>query len=607
MRRSYLEDLFDGINDKLYLILVIFVQVIFLFQGLDFTDSGFVADFYSRIYSDPSSVQYNFMYWFTGILGGAWLKLFPDLGLLGLRFAGVICTTTTLLVAYNLLKKYLHTGPLRLSLFLILLFLAASLKEINYDDVSALFFVCAAWFLFGGLTREKLFWIFLAGIFISLNTFSRIPNILGLALLLAIWFSGYLNKSRASHMIRQSLCFIAGFVLMSAILIGVMKILHHDVVFLNSLNLTQQMGSNKQNSHNLYAMFKQYIVHYVEALSISMVVMVALWSSAALWRRLKSDIPASAPFLRFIKYGVMTILTAICIYRTMKDPDFGFYLFLFYAGTSLIVGFLIISGRQPKNLRILAAIGCIMLLVMPVGSNFVLMTVGRYAVWIIVPITVDFLLNIRALSSRVVVSENSQHTYEQVIDVNQMTGLRNTTIYLTLIYSVSITYFYPYFDRTNRTAMHFQVNNKHVRGIYTTERRARVVNELLEQSALYVKPEDYVLAYDCIPMYYYLTDTRPFLHNSWVWLYDDAVFKQELYKALMETHVCPVVIMQKRSTIGNNWPDNYSEDYKFRPGPMTCMQEFLKAYRYRQVWENDFFKIFVPAGKTPVFAQNILH
>ena len=67
-------------------------------------------------------------------------------------------------------------------------------------------------------------------------------------------------------------------------------------------------------------------------------------------------------------------------------------------------------------------------------------------------------------------------------------------------------------------------------------------------------------------MYYYLTDTRPYIHNSWVWLYDDAVFKQELYKALLETRVCPVVIMQKRSTIANNWPDNYSEDYKFRPG-----------------------------------------
>ena len=37
-------------------------------------------------------------------------------------------------------------------------------------------------------------------------------------------------------------------------------------------------GQQMDNSHGFYAMFKQYIVHYGEALSISMVVIVALWS-----------------------------------------------------------------------------------------------------------------------------------------------------------------------------------------------------------------------------------------------------------------------------------------------------------------------------------------
>ena len=46
------------------------------------------------------------------------------------------------------------------------------------------------------------------------------------------------------------------------------------------------------------------------------------------------------------------------------------------------------------------------------------------------------------------------------------------------------------------------------------------------------------------------------MHNSWIWLYDDRVFKEKLYKSIQETHIYPVVIVQKRSTIGNNWPDN---------------------------------------------------
>jgi hypothetical protein len=247
-----------------------------------------------------------------------------------------------------------------------------------------------------------------------------------------------------------------------------------------------------------------------------------------------------------------------------------------------------------------------MLLVMPVGTGDTLMTLGKYSLWIIVPITVDYLLSIRALSSRVIVSENSQHSYEQVIDVKQMDGPRNTGIYLTLIYILSITYFYPWFDRSNRSAMHFQVNNEHMHGIYTTERRAGVINELLVQSAHYVKPEDYVLAYDCIPLYYYMTDTKPYMHNSWVWLYDDEVFKEELYKSYAETQICPVVIMQKRSTIDNNWPDNYSEENKFHPEATACLQEFLKAHQYHQVWENDFFKMYLPVAKSQPIAKNSL-
>jgi len=598
MQRTYLEDIFDGMNEKLFFVLIIFIQLIFIFQGFDFADAGFAADFYSRIFSDPSSVQYNFMFWFTGIIGGSWLKLFPGLGLLGLRIAGVICTTFTFWITYNLLKKYLYTGPLRLSLFLITLFLTTAIKEINYDDVTALFFMCTAWFLFSGLTRGKPYMLFLAGAFISLNMFSRLPNILGLILILAIWFSGYLNRKTVKQVLIQSLIFITGFGIMSVLLLGLMKTLHHDMYFLNSLKLTRHMGTTIDDSHGLYTMLKLSIVHFGEAISISIVVIVALWSLAAAWRRLKSDLPASIPFLPIVKWSILIILTVICIYRAKKDPDFWFYLLLFYAGTSLITGFLIITGRQPKNLRLLAAIGSIMLLVMPFGSNYILMTVGKYAIWIIVPIMVDYMLNIRSLSSRVVVSENSQHSYEQVIDTKHMTGLRNASIYLTLIYILSVTYFYPYFDRSNRALMHYEINNKLAKGIFTTESRAKVINELMSESANYVKPDDYVLAYDCIPMYYYLTDTRPYMHNSWPWQYNDAVFKEELYKSLQETHTFPVVIMQKRSTLGNNWPDNYSENYTFRPRTLADMNDFLNTYQYRQVWENDFFKIYIPASKT---------
>ncbi len=126
---------------------------------------------------------------------------------------------------------------------------------------------------------------------------------------------------------------------------------------------------------------------------------------------------------------------------------------------------------------------------------------------------------------------------------------------------------------------------------------------MLAASALYVKPDDYVIAYESIPMYYFLTDTKPYMHNSWLRLYNDLVFKEELYGSLRKTGIFPVVVMQKRSTIGNAWPRNYEEDFKFKPGATDCLMNFLKVYQYRQVWENDFFKIFVPSSKMTAMAE----
>ena len=600
MQKTYLEDFFERMNDKVFFVLIIFIQVLFIFQGLDFTDSGFDAEFYTRIFSDPTSVEYNFMFWFTGVIGGVWLKLLPGMGLLGLRFAGVFFTTITFWITYDLLKKYLHTGPLRLSLLLIILFLSTAIKELNYDDVSALFFMCAAALLFSGLTQNKPLYLFLAGSFIALNSFSRIPNISGLLLVSAIWFSGYLNQDNKKQILTRSLTFFIGFVIGSLGMIIVMRSLHHDVIFLNSLRLVRHMGSDTQNSHGIYSLIKASIVYYGEALTISIVVLVALWSSSAAWKRWKTDVPSAIPYLQFVKYLLLAILTAIIIYRAKRDPDFWLYLLLFYAGTSLIVGFLIVTGRQPKNLRLLTSIGCIMLLVLPIGSDYVLLTVGKYAIWIIVPITVDYLLNIQALSSKVILSENSQHIYEQIIDRKQITGLRQFVVYLTLIFILAVSYYYPYFDRSDRIKMRFMVNNSHVHGIYTTEKRARVINELLIASNHFVKPGDYVLAYESLPMYYFLTDTKPFMYNSWLRLYDDRIFHDELFKSLRETHTCPVVIMQKRSTLGNNWPENYGEDFKFKSGQWADMRNFIKNYQYKMVWQNDFFEMYLPQIKMPL-------
>ncbi len=129
----------ERMNTKVFFFILFLYQVIFIFQGVDLSDEGFYATFYQQIFKDPEATQYNFMFWFSGIVAGAFDYVFHGLGIWGMRLAGVLVTTSTIIITYNLLKRYLNPGYLKLGLLMVLLFINNNLKEIHYNDLSALF------------------------------------------------------------------------------------------------------------------------------------------------------------------------------------------------------------------------------------------------------------------------------------------------------------------------------------------------------------------------------------------------------------------------------------------------------------------------------------
>ena len=57
--------------------------------GLDLCDAGFYLTFYDNIFTRPATVSYNFMYYLSGLLGGLLQMLFPAMGVVGMRLAGL--------------------------------------------------------------------------------------------------------------------------------------------------------------------------------------------------------------------------------------------------------------------------------------------------------------------------------------------------------------------------------------------------------------------------------------------------------------------------------------------------------------------------------------
>lgn len=166
-------------------------------------------------------------------------------------------------------------------------------------------------------------------------------------------------------------------------------------------------------------------------------------------------------------------------------------------------------------------------------------------------------------------------------------------------------YYYPFFDRRNRTEMHYALQSDQLKGIYTTRGRANAFNELLQASTKYVKANDHVMAYDHIAMFYYASNTIPFLTNPLPSVYNADLFRSDLNRSVKRNPVLPVVIRQKIATTGeaSKWPEeilpgDYLND-ELNRDRNNILDSFLVQHGYREVWENVAFKILIPDKSKP--------
>jgi hypothetical protein len=592
MKKNLLQTALEGMNEKVYFVLLLLYQLVFIFQGLDFADEGFYAVFYQQIFHDPQSLMLNFMYWFTGIVGGAFIYVFPQAGLLGMRILGVIVTTSTIFLAYKLLKKYVTVYHLRLAIWLIIILISNDPKELNYDNLSMLLFVATVTFLFNGLQENKSNKLLIGGALLGLNFFTRVTNILGLSLVLGIFYYAYINRNAFKLWIKQTAVFLGGFFLVIGLVLFIMKLINHLTPFADSIGIVLHMGTDEGSDHNikiiLFNFLKKYFLSFCYFSIMFVAGAIATVANNFLQSKTKTNLK---PLTRILQISFFLL---VCVLTVMGRIRWGSLLF-FFMGFTLTASLLIIVNHRNNSIKLLTCLGFLILLFYPAGSDEF---VEMFSFWIIFPIVLDYYFGVTALENKISIFQTGQQqTISLAISESQMNNIKKIFIYSCVFIGLFYTYYYPYFDISNRINMHYTVNHKYLKGIFTSKPRAKVIDELLSESARYVKKDDYVLAYDCIPMYHYLTETMPYMYNPWPEEYLPDVFQKQLQKALLDRKKLPVVIIQKLNTLNSKWPENTQENYaenKENQSRNNCMNDFLKNNHYQKVWENVAFEIRIP-------------
>lgn len=598
-----------GINTKLFFIGLFLFQLVIIFQGIDLSDEGFIATYYQQIFSNPESVQYNFMFWLTGIIGGIYLKLFSFLGLWGLRLGGVLVTTCTALLVYNLLKEYLNRNSLKLSLFLIIITLNNDIKELNYNNLSALFYVTIIYFLFKGVKGKSNLKLFISGAFVSINFFVRPPNVLELGFVLAIIYYGYEINSKPKYIAMQVSSFLTGFVLCLVILLTIMYSLGHWNIYLHAIQLLYKMGKGNQHveiqssDYGILKLLNQFKSNNAKSLFIALSIIASLLLGISFFASIKKKVVVLNKIGKLLQYLFIFLIFGLIVRGAI---DY-FFILYFYSGIIIIAFALSFLTPTDLNTRFLLFCGCFILISFPFGSSAGILTAGRYAFWIGLPIAINYFFNIESIKNEFTFYRGN---FKSSLNIHIAEREINSAKYILITVLVFIglfhSYSYPFFDKRNRMDMHYSVDNKYLTGIFTTRGRAEALNELLHESSKYVKKGDYVLAYDCIPLYHFLTESVPYIRSAYPWLYETELFNTELLRAKSEKKILPVVVMQTIKTIGDGskWPEEaLPEDYSkwdVNQGRNKYMNDFLANNSYKEVWSNRYFRIYIPPESHPL-------
>jgi hypothetical protein len=561
-----------------------------MLQGFDLCDSGWYATFYQNIFSNPDSVESNFLFWFTGIVGGLFVKVFPASGLLGIRLLGVLNILAIVYLVYRLLKNHISNFALFLGLILVTISFVGGPSEFFHNNLSSLLFIGASLALFKGLEQNNPYLIAVSGILVAFNIFTRLPNVLDTGLIsIIIIYTVYVREKKIKCIVRI-LIFLSSVSISMIGILSLMKILGHYDIYINSINGLRDIASgNTGSTHGLNSLIRTNIIVYRNVIlhgSVTTMAMLFLAYTISLYN----------PVKRGIIFGVLIFLNIFILgYLLWKFPLIN--LFYYFSAISLAWN---IYAKEIR-IKILSWLGLFMMLIMPLGSDYSIFNFGNYAIWLAVPFAVNFLMT-EELSIGIKV--NSITSKKQFCFQIDNVHLKMVLFLFSLIFVVKVLFSalnYAYFDPGCRLYKTHKINSDKTIGIFTTKERADIINNLLTGIKPFVKDNDYLIGYESLPMIHYLTSTKPFLYDSWLIRSVSASLEQKISRMNKEKKKLPLVIRQKFETIGDFGipsvgyiSDNRKSTSFVSQEQTRLFNEFLIKHGYKIIWENSHFILYKP-------------
>lgn len=546
--------------------LLLLVPMLQAFRGLDLTDTGFVATNQQFFFSAPQSVSYWFHLWLTNLLGGVVYLVFGQWGLLPMKIAATFIFWGTAWVVYRLYRNRVSLEVILLTLVCGMVFsFLSKINIIHYDNLSVLLFALGVLFMVDGVSEKRGGLLCLSGFILALNTFVRLPNIIGIGFIVIIPLVNFLERDRNLRFTfgLKSFClYAAGCIAAFAVTLAVMKLMGHLDLYINSI---RDLGADMHNTDLQYDANRVYmrpLSEFVRSVLFGgiFVLVIGLVSGfLSLFRR---------RWMTIALFFAMAFGICFLLFRLNLGVAYSKRVFLAVAGLGywgVLWIFFFMKDTVAPRIRLASLLSAACVFALSVGSNTGL-DVSTYAYpMILVPVFLALL----SIGKGKVFFRFGFSLVAICLLAFGFLGIKNCV----------------YRDSPRLESM---VHDPSLAGIYTGAARAKELDTVLPVLRRFAPENSEVLIVDSMCLLHFATKTRPWLGNPWPVMWSAGDLDARIRQKEAQGGSLPPVVVAKKNARSKNWPDIPGEQAGLVP-----VQNFLARHPYAIVWQDDAMEIWI--------------
>lgn len=562
--------------DKIFPIILFIYPFIGIAHGISYTDETCCIVNYMN--PDALSDFWKYGYYYANMIGGFLTKLPFGENLLVLKMYSTLLVSAIAMISYFFVKKIV---PSRVAFVagVAAISLCWCPTLILYNYLTYFFFMMAVILLYKGVINGDKIKIVLAGVILAQNIFVRFPNVLEVALIVAVWYYLYLTGKKFREIMSVTGLCILGYILGCGFGFIVIIVTGGSITsFINMIGDVFVLSENS-SGYSLIDMLKAIFEGYKSPYKFELVMLLlAVVGGATFWIVDKNH---NVNIRKLIPVGkVLFIFAAVAMYvwfyfRGLATFDYNSYDSIFKLSQILllicwiVIVKIIISKKNTNEEKYYAALCAVIMMITPLGSNN-----GTYPVmnnlFLILPLVIKECMDFANRHKEVMY-------YPAKVILILFTFI---FLYQTMMFKTTFT-FEDYDSKKSPRNTEVQEISK-LSGMKTRESNAK------ELEALYVfmnsvsEKEDGIITYGNVPGLHYLLDRRIVTSDIWVDLVTNSydVLKDDLNRFSNDNYK-PFVI------VGRGYDITIMEGSKEK-----LITKYLKDNAYDTLYQSDVFTVY---------------